>query len=142
MEGFTDGPGLIRLVTGTNPAAGQEISETVPTNARWKLLGFRFYLGCDGTAATRTVVVLVDDGATAILDFLSATDQTASQNRYYYCFPMGFLPAAKGSRIDIPLTLAPIMMEEGFRLVTATSNFQAGDNYGTPQLYVEEWIQE
>src|SRR5574341_797068 len=39
-----EGRGMLRSITGTNPAAGAEISETVPTNARWKLLEVTFSL--------------------------------------------------------------------------------------------------
>ena len=58
----TEGPGLIRSVTGTDPAAGAEISETVPTNARWILHSFIANLVTDATAGNRRVRLEIDDG--------------------------------------------------------------------------------
>ena len=47
------GEGYIRTVTGTDPAAGAEVSETVPTNAFWRLRMFSAVLVADANAANR-----------------------------------------------------------------------------------------
>jgi hypothetical protein len=40
VRGPQEGGGIIRSITGTDPAAGVEISETVPTNVRWRIQAF------------------------------------------------------------------------------------------------------
>jgi hypothetical protein len=58
-----EGPGVLRSITGTNPAANAEISETVPTNARWRVHAIRFTLVTDANVANREVALTLDDGA-------------------------------------------------------------------------------
>jgi len=57
-----EGPGLIRRVLGTDPGAGSEISETVPTNALWILHGIQYTLVTDATVANRVSDLVIDDG--------------------------------------------------------------------------------
>jgi hypothetical protein len=35
----------------------------------------------------------------------------------------------------------PLLLREGYRFGTSTSNLQAGDDYSAPQYVVEEWLQ-
>ena len=63
----TAGAGRLRSITGTDPAAGVEISETVPTGVRWRLLSFAATFVTDGTVANRFPRLQIDDGANVIL---------------------------------------------------------------------------
>lgn len=137
----TEGRGLPRIITGTDPAAGSEIVETVPTNARWRLYGIRFTLVTDATVATRRVTLNVDDGATVGLQLWNANGQTAGLTFLYESHQVGHQAAAVSSREFIPLAAA-IDLFQGWRILTSTVNIQAGDNYGAPILYVEEWLEE
>lgn len=141
-EGFTEGPGYLRALDGTNPAAASEISEAVPTNARWKLKGLRFQLVADANVADRRVFLIIDDGATPALHvFVSQTVQTAGLTRQYYFAPYNYQPTAQGSEIYVPI-VEEIILFQGFRIRTSTTNLQAGDDYAAPTLLVEEWIEE
>lgn len=136
-----EGPGILRSVTGTNPAAGVEVIEAVPTDARWRIRALRASLVTDATVATRTVNIIIDDGATTLLNFPGVTTQTATLTRAYNVAEYGFQPAAVGTDIFfyIPFVIA---LFQGWRIRTSTTNIQAGDNWGAPQLEVEEWIEE
>jgi len=48
-----DGPGCLRSIVGTTPGAGAEISETVPTNARWEPIAFTARFVASATVANR-----------------------------------------------------------------------------------------
>ena len=136
-----EGPGVMRVITGTDPAAGAEVSETVPTNARWRLIAARIPLVTDATATNRIVVIVFDDGTTEFYRGSSTFTQTASLGRTY---DLSGLSIEKGSvvdRIQIAVPL-PINLLQGFRFRTVTSAFQAGDNWQAPILLVEEWIEE
>jgi hypothetical protein len=141
-EFSTEGPGVIQSITGTDPAAGVEISETVPTNARWRFLAARFVLVTNATVANRSVTWNADDGAALFYTGASHDVQAASQT-LTYCAGPGFVaaraPAALNVEIPVPVHL---VLAGGFRLRTVTGNLQAGDNYGAPQLLVEEWIED
>lgn len=136
-----DGAGVIRSVTGTDPAVNTEIAETVPTNARWRLISIFLELVTDATVANRTVTLLVDDGANTLSSVSASAAQTATQTRQYSAYPGGGAPRLDSTVFYLP-TPPGIMLMGGFRIRTTTANRAAGDNYGAPQLLVEEWIED
>lgn len=140
-SGPTEGPGVIRSVTGSNPAAAAEIVETVPANARWRLLSFRAELVADANAANRTVTLSIDDGTTTLLSVTASAAQTAGLTRQYQAWANGGAPRLDGTVFYLPI--APCLeLMGGFRLQTTTANIQVGDNWAAPQLLVEEWIED
>jgi hypothetical protein len=136
-----DGPGVLRSITGTDPAANTEVSETVPTNARWRLRGFAVQLVTDANVATRRVVLQLDDGATLLWAATATDSQVASLTRQYGFPNVGSYVVAQVSTIGIPGPEG-LPLQGGFRVRTATVNIQVTDNYGAPQLLVEEWIED
>lgn len=140
IHASVEGAGFIRSLTGTDPAANTEIQETVPANARWRLIAMTFALVTDATAANREVAVTIDDGTTVLARAASGQNQAASLTRTYTAGPIGSSPAFATSPTGA-IALAPVVLMDGYRLNTVTTNRQAGDNYGAPQLSVEEWIE-
>lgn len=136
-----EGPGLLRSVLGTNPAAGAEITEAVPTNARWRLRGLSALLTTDVTVPVRTAIFVLDDGAIPLLRFPSATTQAASVNRTYNLAEYSYQPAAVLDQIFLPVP-SRLYLFQGWRILTSTANLVAGDNWAAPQMMVEEWIEE
>lgn len=135
-------PGQLRSIAGTDPAAGVEISETVPTNARWRLLAIRYALVTDSTVATRTSRIILDDGATIyhVAEFGATQAASATVN-----YGGAVHTAYKDSSIptnNIMIPLPDLWLFQGHRIRTITNNLQAGDNHGAPQLLVEELIEE
>ena len=133
-------PGRIRSITGSDPAAGAEISETVPTGARWRLIGGMLTLTCDATVATRTVSLTFDDGTTTYAR-VSATGSVAASTTSRYnvgSFPFAGVNTVGNYHIAIP---RDVVLPAGHRIQTLTSSLQAGDNFGAPQWLVEEWIE-
>lgn len=137
----TEGRGAIRAIVGTDPAAGAESSETVPTNARWRVLNHRIALVTDATVANRTMQILIDDGTNTIYSLAANANQPASTTFTYHSFPAGAAGYASGNTLNVPIP-PEIMLMGGSRLRTSTGNLQAGDNYGPPLILVEEWIED
>ena len=136
------GPGYLRSVAGTDPAAGAEISETVPTNARWRLRGLIVQFVTDATVANRYVTLTFDDGATPLQRIGANTAQAASTTQNYTGVCGGGVLGDTGNySVLLPLPVN-LMLFKGWRISTATLNLQAGDNFGAPQLLVEEWLEE
>ncbi len=136
-----EGPGILLSVAGTNPAAGAEITETVPANARWYLRALRATLVTDATVATRTVNFIIDDGTTTLVLLASAPTQAASLTYNYNVRYAGFSSGLIGTDNFIPSPFELVLFQ-GWRFRTSTTNLQAGDNWGAPQMEVEEWIEE
>lgn len=142
FEGSTEGPGLVRLVTGTDPAAGAAVSEAVPANARWRLLSILITLATDATVLDRRFYLAIDDGATEFFRSYSAAVQAASLARSYNLFPQATREAAFiYNSIQMPIS-SDLFMFQGWRLLGNAVNIQAGDDFAAPILVVEEWIEE
>lgn len=136
-----EGPGVIRSITGTDPAAGAEWSETVPTNARWRLFGVTAPLVTDATVANREFVLTIDDGAAIVAEVPAGTVQAASLTRRY-----SFLRnVQRGVGVSDDTIGGPVpdaILMGGYRIRSVTINLAGGDNWGAPQLWVEEWIED
>lgn len=141
LELSTEGPGNLRSIAGTDQAANVDISETVPTNARWRIVSIDATLVADATVANRQVAMIIDDGTTQLMRTLASVAQTASQTVVYCFAEFGVFTAVAGLIIPVPLPTGLILLQ-GWRITTFTVLRQAGDNWGAPRLAVEEWIED
>ena len=136
-----EGPGAIGALTGTDPAAGAEISQTVPTNARWRPMAVYASLVTDATVADRYPTLTLDNGTTVFFRTEQVDAHAAGVTRTY-CWSLGYpRMGAPSILVSHPLPI-DIVLPQAYRIRTATANIQAGDNWGAPQLYCEEWIEE
>lgn len=136
-----EGPGNLRSITGTDPSAGSNISETVPTNALWRFISLQVTLVTSANAGSRRAFIHFDDGT---LEFYSNASNIAagtSETIDVVVGPMGEAPSVSGILHLIPIPEI-LKLSAGFRILTTTTQFDASDNYGAPQLLVEEWIQD
>lgn len=141
IESSLSGPGALRKVTGTDPAAGAEISETVPTGARWELLTLRVNFATDTTAIDRRPILFLDDGSTKFFHSAASTVINASNNLdYIWAGGLPLATAVSGAAPLAGLVLGAVLLA-GFRIRTTTQNIQAGDNYDNPVLMVREWLE-
>ena len=141
FEGFTEGAGLIRVVTGSDPAAGSEISITVPTNVRWRLISIQFSLTTDSTVADRRVILMLDDGASIFCTIAANYQQAENLTQTYVFMVGGEMTTSIGGMIQSRLP-NPTILFQGYRIRTSTVNLQAGDDFSPPRFIVEEWIEE
>lgn len=141
--------GLIRSVSGTDPAANTDIAEAVPTGARWRLISFLATLvTANDAAGNRTVIFSITDGTNDMYVGPSASALHAQNTTAIHQLMFN------ANRIDAATTVVsgtgyiyhhfpdPPMMMEGWKIVSATANMQATDNWGAPRLWVEEWLEE
>lgn len=133
--------GAVRFIIGTNPAAGAEASELVPTGARWQLLTFGITLTTDATAADRRAQLIADDVTRSYVLSTQSGTQPATTGKTWFWSAGAWLDTdifsistVAGWPVDIPLLA-------GHRVRTSTSNLQAGDNYDAPALVVREWLE-
>lgn len=134
------GRGLVIGITGTNPAANTEISETVPANRFWKIHGILYTLVTDANAATREVLLEIGDGSSLLHSLIPFATQTQGLTRVYSWVPAG--TSLSGSHQTSIAGMLPLdlLLPEGFTIVTNTANRQVGDDFSAPLLYVEQWI--
>ena len=143
IQDSTEGPGVIRVITGTDPAAGAEITEAVPTNARWKLLGIRPRFVTSATAANRFVRIQYQSGTPDLFTTRAHDAQTASLNEFYVFAVNGEFAAAIVTGIPWHNNFLPdIHLPAAADISTTTTGIEVDDNYGAPILIIEEWIEE
>lgn len=134
------GRGRIREVTGTNPAAGEEISDNVPAGRIWHILAVSFQLVTDATVANRRVVFETSGNGGWFTRHIASIDQAASVTRAYSVAKFSSITDAdNGNNIQIGLAHDIYIPESGF-LVTSTTNLQAGDNFTAPVYLIEEFF--
>lgn len=133
--------GRPRTIVGSDPAAGAEVSETVPTNAMWRLLSMAVTIVCDATVATRTPGLALDDGTNLYYRGPVGQASTASQTTVYTFANVG---ASQGAGGVAAVQVAPyeLYLPPASRIRTITNNLQAGDDYSAPVLHVMEWLVE
>lgn len=135
-----DVAGVLRSIAGTNPAAAAEITETVPTGARWRVRSASFTLVTDANVANREVTIVLDDGTTILFTSPSGFTHAASLTRRYSAAMIG-AQTAPAQATDRQIVLPDLWLPGGSRLRTVTTNIQAGDDYSAPQLLVEETLE-
>ena len=140
VESSVEGPGLVRNIEGTDPAAGAEISETVPTGARWRLITLHAVLTADATAVTRNPKLVLNDGLSDYLITPVGATATASQTVKVTWSASGLEDISSVLAQVEPLP-SGLLIPAGHGISTLTVNLQAGDNYAAPQFLVEEWIE-
>jgi hypothetical protein len=134
------GPGRLRSIAGTDPAAGVEISETVPPGVRWRLVSFQGTLTTSAAVANRFPGILIDDGTTVLLFSRSLAAQTASNGVNHSWADWGAQSTTLGSPNALPIPPG-LILAAGFRIRTSTAALDVGDNWTAPQYLVEEWLE-
>ncbi|MBA7633910.1 hypothetical protein ES703_41481 [subsurface metagenome] len=130
--------GRILSITGTDPAAGVDISETVPSRRRWRILALYFTLVTSATEANRYARLLITDGTNVLYEFVPPTPQTAGGTNHYSFSHFPTSESIGYGRRAYPLP--PLMLTSGYKIQTALLAKEADDNLSAPQLLVEEWI--
>lgn len=135
-----DGRGALRSITGTNPAAGVEILETVPTGARWRFLTMNAALTTSAVVNNRQVKFIVDDGANVLYRMSTSYSQVNSRTDRYTFAPTGTSLIAIDNTA-LAVTPVDLWLLAGYRLLTLTTLLDAGDDWGAPQYLVEEFTE-
>jgi len=136
-----EGPGALRVITGSNPNAGVAISETVPAGARWELISFRATLVADATAGTRQPRLTIDDGTNVFATLPSSFNQSAGQTiTITWSQGMVFIDSTASVRASGPVP-AGLQLPAGYRIRTDTTGIAAGDDWSAPTYAVREWLE-
>lgn len=144
-RGPLDGAGALRLIAGTQPAAGAEISETVPAGARWQLLSFKARFVASAAVANRSWNLLLDDGATRYLTAQTNATATPASVTLDVVWAPGLADSRNVVTGNINLQTEPLPnpteLLAGHRIRTSTNLLQAGDQWDTIEYVVLEWLE-
>lgn len=136
-----DGPGVVRSVTGTDPAAGAEFTETVPTNARWSLYSLAVVFVTSSAAAGREPRIVCDDGTTTFFQSDPPASQAASET-WTWVASVGVPRTSRVSTSQVWGFPSQMILMGASRVRSSTTAIQTGDNWAAPQMLLEEWIED
>lgn len=135
-----EGPGFIRTYIGTQPAAGAEINETVPTGALWRFISIRNNLVTAVAVANRQVHVVFSQDTSGLARISSPVNQAASLGWVYDThIGVQFYTPIDATEVYMPLPANLIVHAAGTH-TTQTTNIQAADQWSAPVITIEEWI--
>lgn len=141
VRGPLDSSGFLRSISGTTPAAGAEVTESVPTGARWDIIAFRAQLITSATVANRIPELAADDGANIYFQSANSVNHTASTT-IRYSWSAGFGGLVNGVGNEQGRALPDILtLAAGSRLRTITGSIQVGDQWSGVQYLVRERIE-
>lgn len=136
-----DGAGALRSITAAVPAAGAEISETVPTGARWDLLAIRAQFSTSVTVANRIPQFVLDDGALEYGRFAVTQALTASATWFVTGAAGASRVTPEAGFVGYAALPSPCALLAGHRIRTVTTAIQAADQYSAIQYLVRERIE-
>jgi len=132
----------LKTVTGTNPAANTEITETVPSGKSWIVRSIS--IPCvQGATQTPLPILVVKDEAGAIIyespgsDTVQATSTTTQYNWAEGLTISGQIGATTNVHAFAPLP-RDLSLKAGATISTNTIGIGANTNYGAPIIVVEE----
>ncbi len=136
-----EGPGLLSGVQQANPLGGVEFEVTIPDRSRVRLISGFFTLVTDANVADRRVTFEYLADGLVVCVAVAEVVQTASTTRFYTLAHWGTGTGSLDGRILVNWP-SNLIMPGGDVFRTATFNFQAGDNWGRPLWFQEEWLEE
>ena len=139
FESPMTGQGVLKSIVGTNPSAGQNVSEEVPSGSEWEIDSLKFGFTTDATVSTRRVRVQPTDGSSSFYLILASNTQTASSTLSYVGVSgEGIDPSVANNNDQILPMPEDLRLKEGWKIESSVSNLQAGDDIATPLLKVRE----
>jgi hypothetical protein len=129
--------GELLTLSSADPAAGAEISYTLPAGFRYQILSVQATLVTDATVANRFPALTINDGANDVAAYMAGTAQTATQTVAYQFAP-GLNSYQASLRTHAPIA-ADMILKGGNIIKTVTTGIVAGDNWGIARIRVMRW---
>jgi hypothetical protein len=139
FQGGEKGPPTLKVVTGTNPAANAEISDTVPTGKLWRLLSWAVTLA-QGATQTPTPNLVITDGTNEVVGFpLTSAAVSAATTTRLTAVPGVTLTAGAGATRNYAPIPSGLLIPAGWKLTTVTTGIGANTDYGSAAIFVAEY---
>lgn len=123
-------------------AAGSEWTQVVPAGVVWELLAIQAGFTASAVVATRSPRLQITDGSFLVFEAAPAIQPTASQvARFSYARNWGYQSIANVANVSNQ-GLPDFALLGGYVIQSATSNLDAGDQWGAVSMLVREWTIE
>lgn len=129
---------VVRVLAQTAPAAGADISITVPGQSVWQLVALTGLLTPDNNATARGVAFTVTDGSTIIGTFPAGATIAASTATQVTLAPGAGYTQTTAVGAALTVGVPPLILTAGWQLKTATTAIHSGDQWSGVVLTVLE----
>jgi hypothetical protein len=132
----------VRVITGTDPAAGVEIAETVPDGAVWELVSVMARLVTNAAGVSRFPLLQLDHGGSTfgLFQVSGTIGPTSAKFCTWHIGGTGY--DALGGFASFNGALPPgATLRGGDTFRTNTGGFNAGDDWGPPVYAVREQLE-
>lgn len=141
IQDSISGGGVTRFIQGTDPPAGAQISETVPTGARWELLTIGASLTTSVAAGNRRPRLTITSGAVHLIDNYHPATVIASTSAGFAWGAGTPQPTAFTATAAYSALVQGLPLRAGDLIGIDHEGGAAGDNWGAPLFYVREWLE-
>lgn len=124
------------------PAAGSDVSITVPNGVLWRVDGLRALLTASAAAANRFVGFIVkDQEGNSVWEYNITSALTASLNATF-CFSTwtSTTPTAVATTNRLLMPAPNTYIPAGWSFGTSTLNIDTADAWTAVRLWIEEWL--
>lgn len=122
-----------------NPAAGAQITQSVPAGESWRIISCRFSLTTAVAVANRRVHLVFEIAGSPAFECIAAIDQIAGQTKTYTAMACGSsAPVSDDNDIIIPIPENIIIPADDI-FYTQTTDMQAGDDFGIMKTVYERY---
>jgi hypothetical protein len=139
------GPTEVRVIVPTPPAAGAEISVTVPVPHRWRVHSIMAHLLCSAAVATRRPVFSFSDGASIVYCRTGSNQAFAASSSSDFVISgnsiLGVLENVTQQVFSAPIP-TELVMGANFHFTSTTTAIQAGDQWSAIALCVEDLYED
>lgn len=141
IESSTDGQGALFRRFEVDQAAGAEVNIIVPANVRWRVISLSFPLVTAAGGSNRLVHIEILKAGSRV-GLIPATGVQGASTTFDYT--AGTIPVYRSIIGTAKVIGLPdgLILQATDEINTVTTNLAAGDNFGQPIIYVEEWMQE
>jgi hypothetical protein len=141
LRGASDGQSSPTQITQAAPAAGADVSITVPANTVWRVIALQTQFTTSAAVANRFAAIGYTDAAgNPVMRSPAGAAIPASQAPRISAFIGAALAAVAGaSQWALPLPAAPLLLP-GYKVVTQTFNIDAADQWNITHVLVEQYL--
>lgn len=136
-----EGGGYVRAISGTAPAVGSAVIETVPAGARWEFLTGQTTLITSATVSNRVVTFVTVLGGIVRSRTVNPTPQLASNGGTYITAQNVTTQADVGNSVWQTAWPTSYALLTGTQLLISAFGLQAGDQFSALEFIVREWLE-
>jgi hypothetical protein len=140
IQSSIEGGGYARQLTGTTPAAGAEVNETVPTGARWRLNYFQAFLTASAAPATRAPRLSFNTGSPALIHLPTTGTIPAAGSHYFGWAEGSAFDSDHSSNVSSGSLPSAAILVAGQVIATNTEGLQVGDQWSLVTYGVQEFL--